>query len=382
MTDGTPPQCERLPPNEPPRAWTITGERASPSLSSRLTGFAGGRSGGGEAGGEATGHLIGGLMALTLVRVKVGPWGGIGGVAWDEGGHDASGGGYTGIHSISVGSSSCIDSLLFEYDDNGKRVKGTLHGEGKSAVREELDFPSEFLTHVSGYHDEYLRSLQFRTNRNKTFGPYGVKYENHKDCRPFEISMEDAGSIVGFSGRSSRFIDAIGIYIAVWNPEMFYDSMRMKGILAYRTSPLRLQVRAIEQHKKEEEERQQIQKEIHRQKNLLAKLQAQLEQDEQEKQKEGMSLERLKEEREQLARQILELEELVRQKQQERESLQKQIEEQLARIRELQTRRRRADVQMANQKLRILTTQLEDTKDVEERATSYIQKARARMSLQ
>lgn len=69
-------------------------------------------------------------MALTLTRVKVGPWGGTGGRAWDEGGYDdTSGGGYTGIRSMSIGSSNwCVSSMLFVYDYNGRRVKGKLHG--------------------------------------------------------------------------------------------------------------------------------------------------------------------------------------------------------------------------------------------------------------
>lgn len=101
------------------------------------------------------GTFIGVLMVLTLQRVKIGPWGGTGGHAWDEGGHGASAGGYTGVRRMSIGSSWCVSSMLFEYDDNGKRVKGTPQGERDNGIPEVCskqylidlflgsDFPSE-----------------------------------------------------------------------------------------------------------------------------------------------------------------------------------------------------------------------------------------------
>ncbi|KAF0928210.1 hypothetical protein E2562_038298 [Oryza meyeriana var. granulata] len=252
-------------------------------------------------------------MALTLVRVKVGPWGGTGGSAWDEGGHDASGGSYTGIRSMAIGSSWCVDSMLFEYDDNGKPVKGSLYGEENPGAQEELDFPGEFLTHVSGYHDNYLRSLQFRSNRNRTFGPYGAKNINNEDWSPFEVSMEGAGSIVGFSGRSGNSINAIGVYIAVWSPQRFYDKMQTQDVVAYRTSPLHLQLRAlheVEQQKREreEEERQRIQKVVQEQWNLEEELRMYLDDIKREREEE----ERQREEEERQRTQKVDLEEELR----------------------------------------------------------------------
>uniref|UniRef100_A0A0E0P5S9 Jacalin-type lectin domain-containing protein n=1 Tax=Oryza rufipogon TaxID=4529 RepID=A0A0E0P5S9_ORYRU len=205
--------------------------------------------------------------------------GGTGGHAWDEGGHGASAGGYTGVRRMSIGSSWCVSSMLFEYDDNGKRVKGTPQGERDNGIpEEELDFHGEVLTHMCGYHDNHLiRWLQFRSNRNRTFGPYGNLGEDRAGWTRFEVSMEHSGSIVGFCGRSGNFTDAIGVYVAVWNPERFYDSMRRQGVRVYRASPLRMDLRQIEEEKKKEEvERGRLQKEIKEGRESLRKLRLKL----------------------------------------------------------------------------------------------------------
>lgn len=149
-----------------------------------------------------------------------------------------------------------------------------MHGR----TQEELDFHGEVLTHMCGYHDNHLiRWLQFRSNRNRTFGPYGNLGEDKAGWTRFEVSMEHSGSIVGFCGRSGNFTDAIGVYVAVWNPERFYDSMRRQGVRVYRASPLRMDLRQIEEEKKKEEvERGRLQKEIKEGRERLLKLRLKL----------------------------------------------------------------------------------------------------------
>uniref|UniRef100_A0A0E0KN42 Jacalin-type lectin domain-containing protein n=1 Tax=Oryza punctata TaxID=4537 RepID=A0A0E0KN42_ORYPU len=196
---------------------------------------------------------IDGLMALTLLRVKLGPWGGGGGHEWDEASYGGNGGGFTGIRSMSIGSSTYVSSMLFEYDDNGQRVMGIRHGKGipEQIQKEELDFPGEVLTHISGYHNNYvIGSLEFRTNRNRKLGTYGQMVAANEGWRRFEVSMLQAGSIVGFFGRSGDLIDAIGIYVAVWNPDRFFDGMSRQGVVTYQMSPLHLKLREMEKRKK------------------------------------------------------------------------------------------------------------------------------------
>uniref|UniRef100_A0A0D9ZHE9 Jacalin-type lectin domain-containing protein n=1 Tax=Oryza glumipatula TaxID=40148 RepID=A0A0D9ZHE9_9ORYZ len=278
------------------------------------------------------GTFIGVLMVLTLQRVKIGPWGGTGGHAWDEGGHGASAGSYTGVRRMSIGSSWCVSSMLFEYDDNGKRVKGTLHGERDNGIpEEELDFHGEVLTHMCGYHDNHLiRWLQFRSNRNRTFGPYGNLGEDQAGWTRFEVSMEHSGSIVGFCGRSDNFVDAIGVYVAVWNPERFYDSMSRHGVRVYRASPLRMDLRQIEEEKKKEEvERGRLQKEIEEGRESLRNLRLKLRVDVPQDQRKRQTRRELQVEQQKIELQLQELQQLARGRQEKRQTLEElQVEQQ------------------------------------------------------
>ncbi|KAF2933381.1 hypothetical protein DAI22_04g079300 [Oryza sativa Japonica Group] len=273
------------------------------------------------------GTFIGVLMVLTLQRVKIGPWGGTGGHAWDEGGHGASAGSYTGVRRMSIGSSWCVSSMLFEYDDNGKRVKGTLHGERDNGIpEEELDFHGEVLTHMCGYHDNHLiRWLQFRSNRNRTFGPYGNLLEDQAGWTRFEVSMEHSGSIVGFCGRSDDFVDAIGVYVAVWNPERFYDSMRRQGVRVYRASPLRMDLRQIEEEKKKEEvERGRLQKELEEGRESLRNIRLKL--DMPPDQRKRLIRRDLRVEHQEIERQLQEMQQLERERQQlEQQEIERQL---------------------------------------------------------
>nr|XP_028953026.1 jacalin-related lectin 19 [Malus domestica] len=51
----------------------------------------------------------------------VGPWGGNGGIPWDDGI-------YNGVREITVVYGHCIDSITLVYDKNGKPVKANTHG--------------------------------------------------------------------------------------------------------------------------------------------------------------------------------------------------------------------------------------------------------------
>lgn len=51
----------------------------------------------------------------------VGPWGGNGGSAWDDGS-------YNGIREITIVHARCIDSIKVVYDKNGKPFMGEKHG--------------------------------------------------------------------------------------------------------------------------------------------------------------------------------------------------------------------------------------------------------------
>ncbi|RLM97908.1 mannose/glucose-specific lectin-like [Panicum miliaceum] len=160
---------------------------------------------------------------------KVGPLGGDGGVDQDI--TDTPG----RLESITVQSGVVIDAIAFSYADQAgqKRSAGPWGGSGRCSnttcglrLIEPSNFwparlalslqiqlaPSEFVTGISGTVGLYrscnvIASLTFVTNV-KTYGPFVLG-----DGTPFTVPVEDNHGVVGFFGRSSRYLDAIGAYV-------------------------------------------------------------------------------------------------------------------------------------------------------------------------
>ncbi|XP_030484910.2 jacalin-related lectin 3 [Cannabis sativa] len=143
-----------------------------------------------------------------------GPWGGDGGRAWDDGV-------FSGIKQIYLTRSpEAICSIQIEYDRNGQPVWSVKHGGngGNTPHRIKLEYPNEVLICISGYYgsmtkdDEkakVIRSLTFNTSRGK-YGPYG------EEIGTYFTSTTTEGKVVGFHGRSSIYLDAIGIHMQHW----------------------------------------------------------------------------------------------------------------------------------------------------------------------
>ena len=74
-----------------------------------------------------------------------------------------------------------------------------------------INWPREYLTSISGTHYTFIKkqhvmgSLCFHTNKKK-YGPFGCTQGS-----PFDLPLKDR-VIVGFHGRASNYIDAIGVY--------------------------------------------------------------------------------------------------------------------------------------------------------------------------
>nr|ASK06165.1 lectin [Artocarpus hypargyreus] len=144
--------------------------------------------------------------------IIVGPWGGSGGSAWDDGS-------YTGIREIELSYGDAIGTFNVSYDFNGTPFAGPKYPSKQfsSTTKIELDFPKEFFVSVNGYTDLYpplgvkrpvIRSLTFKTNQGRTFGPYGEEVGT-----PFNLPIEN-GLFVGFTGRTGYILDAIGFHLA------------------------------------------------------------------------------------------------------------------------------------------------------------------------
>lgn len=80
-----------------------------------------------------------------------------------------------------------------------------------------MEYPHEVLTCISGYHgsvsrDErpkVIKALTFYTSRGK-YGPFG------EEVGTFFTSTTTEGKVVGLHGRSSLYLDAIGVHMQHW----------------------------------------------------------------------------------------------------------------------------------------------------------------------
>lgn len=142
-----------------------------------------------------------------------GPWGGDGGRSWDDGV-------FTGIKQIYLTKvTEGICSIQIEYNRNRQPVWSVKHGGngGDTTHRIQLEYPNEVLTCISGYYgsitkDErhvIIKSLTFTTSRGQ-YGPFG------EEVGKFFTSTTTEGKVVGFHGRSSLYLDAIGIHMQHW----------------------------------------------------------------------------------------------------------------------------------------------------------------------
>lgn len=148
------------------------------------------------------------LKGSQSLVTKIGPWGGIdGGRAQD----------ITAIpkrlESITIHSGWTVDSISFIYLDQAgqKHRAGPWGGPGGDPYMIEFG-SSELLKEVSGTYGLYegwkvIRSIKFVTNK-KQYGPFG-----RQEGTPFSVPVQNNSSIVGFFGRSGKYLDAVGTYV-------------------------------------------------------------------------------------------------------------------------------------------------------------------------
>ncbi|KAA8518138.1 hypothetical protein F0562_015612 [Nyssa sinensis] len=120
--------------------------------------------------------------------ISVGPWGGPGGNNWK---YKVEG----DIKQIIIIHGKAIDSVLFKSSNNDGSVEysGKFGGQGSNQIdKVEIDSPLEYLTGISG--------------------TYGCFYPIGPVASFFSFPME-GGAIVGFHGRASQFLEAIGVYV-------------------------------------------------------------------------------------------------------------------------------------------------------------------------
>ncbi|XP_076894928.1 agglutinin-like [Bidens hawaiensis] len=114
---------------------------------------------------------------------------------------------------ISVRYAGVVDCInLQTYFKTGETLTSSCGGKGGNRTDTIcIDYPDEYLISVSGRIGNYegsdvVVSICFDTNQNR-YGPYGTGHG-----KVFSYDGE-GGAIVGFHGRSNKYLNAIGVYV-------------------------------------------------------------------------------------------------------------------------------------------------------------------------
>ncbi|KAK4789688.1 hypothetical protein SAY86_016992 [Trapa natans] len=136
-----------------------------------------------------------------------GPYGCEDGNMWDDGKH-------ANLRRIDLSFGVVIDGICCWYEDDDQPVTAAHHGGHGGDSRKIVLDKDEYLISVSGYVGSFhnmtvIKSLTFGSNKAKKYGPYGTKGEI-----PFSFSTS-IGKIVGFFGRSNRYLHAIAAHVEI-----------------------------------------------------------------------------------------------------------------------------------------------------------------------
>ncbi|WOG94206.1 hypothetical protein DCAR_0313499 [Daucus carota subsp. sativus] len=143
--------------------------------------------------------------------IRVGPTFKTYGTSWDHQGK-------TEIAQIFISSTPYrINSLHFVYVENGRHVLSErIGGDGSASMNTvTLDYPSEYITRVSGKYQSsnFLVSITFYTNKG-TYGPFVPNNLEKPVYPPIEFNYEIGGKFYGFFGTyTSNEIESIGLYM-------------------------------------------------------------------------------------------------------------------------------------------------------------------------
>lgn len=149
-----------------------------------------------------------------MEMIKVGPGGFGGGSKWEENGRSEVAGIFVSY------SRNTIQSLQFLFYENGNFVQSNKHGSHRSESFSAIvfDYPSEFLTSLSGSYDdedEYsvgLEAIKFNTNKG-SYGPFG-RTQPSTHASHFNFQIGNHLLFGGFHGtKTQNAVQSIGIYV-------------------------------------------------------------------------------------------------------------------------------------------------------------------------
>ncbi|KAJ9560236.1 hypothetical protein OSB04_005396 [Centaurea solstitialis] len=158
------------------------------------------------------------LCSRMAVPRDAGPWGGSGGIPWDDGVFAT----VKRARLYFEGSLKVIYAVQFEYvQRDAKSVLSPMHGGtgGDKMELVDLNGADEYLTGISGFYGpivgynggEAIKSITFHTNKT-TYGPYG---RERGEGYSFFNSTASSGKVVGFHGRkwNEGYLTAIGVHM-------------------------------------------------------------------------------------------------------------------------------------------------------------------------
>ncbi|CAN6344722.1 unnamed protein product [Urochloa humidicola] len=153
----------------------------------------------------------------TPVVIKIGPWGGDGGSAFDVTDPPIR------LEGMTIRASSYIDSIGFSYVDvaRQKRTAGPFGGTGGQPTTIQFA-PGEYVKNFSGIiglrplssgRKPVVESLEIETNIKK-YGPYGKALQKDSSFS-IPLQPQEDVSVTGFFGliADEKVIYAIGVYI-------------------------------------------------------------------------------------------------------------------------------------------------------------------------
>lgn len=139
-------------------------------------------------------------MALML-----GPSGGVGGVAFDDGPFPEG----ARLRELRVWGTECIEGLQIVLDLDGELVERPRRGTASAGLGVLRLAEDEHVTEVYGRYSGYVDQLSVRTagGQIRRFGGRGGACD-------FAYFAPAGFHIVGFWGRAGRLIDALGVHLA------------------------------------------------------------------------------------------------------------------------------------------------------------------------
>jgi hypothetical protein len=118
----------------------------------------------------------------------------------------SEGGAGKSLLRIHIAFGTHVDSIQFEWLDNGKILRSIRRGgEGGDHRHSFALAPGEKIIRVEGKSGQCVDQLTFTTNKGNQYGPFGGHGGN-------SFVLDVPGGVNGFFGHSSHLLDAIGFY--------------------------------------------------------------------------------------------------------------------------------------------------------------------------